>query len=82
MKINNNMTDFFEIFKLFVHIQKYDENKYREYLGELFSELEFYQSKFDILNKVLSFSSKFYPFSKKNEIKSLSDYKNQLIIYL
>ena len=80
MEINNKMPEFFDLFKLFVPIKDYDENIYREYFGELFSELEFYQSKFDTFDKVLSFFSQFYPFTKKNEIELLSGFKDALKI--
>ena len=78
MKINNNMAEFFDLFKLFVPIAQYNENEFNYYFGRLFSLFEFYKSKFNTFNEVLSFYSKFYPYSKRKAIKSLNDFKNEL----
>ena len=78
MKINNNMAEFFDLFKLFVPIDQYNENEFNYYFCRLFSLFEFYKSKFNTFNGVLSFYSKFYPYSKSVAIKELNDFKNEL----
>ena len=80
MKINNNISDFSELFKIMLNIKDRTEesDNFNYVYGVFFSELNTYKETFDTLNEVLLFLSKFYPIEKSKDIKFLSGFKNML----
>ena len=80
MKIYNNIYEFVDLFKLFIKIKEFDEQKYRINFTILVDELASYKSQFDSLCDLLSFFDECYPKSRKDDIKSLKIVKNKLMM--
>ena len=80
MKINNNITDFYRLFKIILNIKDNTEEyeTFNENYTIFFSELSTYKEKLDTLNEIISFFSKFYPIEKSDKIKFMNGVKTML----
>ena len=80
MKLNNNISDFYELFKIILNIKDNTEEfeNFNMNYTIFFSELNTYKEKLDTLNEIISFFSKFYPIEKSNKIKFINGVKMML----
>ena len=80
MKINNNISDFSELFKIILNIKENTEefDNFNLNYTIFFSELNVYKEKLDTLNEISLFFKKFYPNERAKDIKFMNGVKNML----